>query len=69
MKDWTGNYDWSILLSFGLSATAVACIFLLPSTHQHQLPDWEDALPLEARTSGGTGAPAAASGGGDGSDD
>ena len=70
LKDWTDTYIWSIWLSFGLSATAVACIFLLPSTHQHQLPDWEDALPPEARTAGGVGTPAAApaSGGGDGSD-
>ncbi|MCH7736762.1 MAG: MFS transporter [Chloroflexi bacterium] len=71
LKDWTDTYIWSLWLSFGLSATAVLCIFFLPSTHQHQLPDWEDALPPEARTSSGAGAPAVspASGGGDGSDD
>ena len=40
LRDWTNTYDWSIILSFGLSAVAVVCIFLLPSTHQHQLPHW-----------------------------
>ena len=71
LRDWTNTYDWSILLSFGLSATAVVCIFLLPSTHQHQLPHWEDALPPEARTAGAVSAagPVVASSGGDGSDD
>ncbi len=71
LKDWTGNYDWSIILSFGLSLIAVICIFGLPSTAHHQLPHWEDALPPEARTAGGIGTPAAvpASGGGDGSGD
>jgi MFS family permease len=54
LKDWTDTYTWSLWLAFGLSATAVICILFLPSTHQHQLPDWEDALPPEARTSGVT---------------
>ncbi|MED5404446.1 MAG: MFS transporter, partial [Chloroflexota bacterium] len=57
LRDWTGAYDWSILLSFGLSAAAVVSIFFLPSTHEHQLPNWEDALPPEARTSGVTNIP------------
>jgi len=71
LKDWTGTYDWSIVLSFGLSLTAVICIFALPSTAHHQLPDWEDALPPEARTARGTGTATAAPaiGGGDGSGD
>ena len=55
LRDWTGTYDWSVLLSFGLSAAAVVSIFLLPSTRERQLPNWEDALPLEARTSGSAG--------------
>ena len=50
LKDWTGIYDWSILLSFSLSLTAVICILFLPSSSRRQLPDWEDALPPEART-------------------
>ena len=52
LKDWTGIYDWSILLSFSLSLTAVICILFLPSSSRRQLPDWEDALPPEARTAG-----------------
>ncbi|MCH9018325.1 MAG: hypothetical protein IIB89_11270, partial [Chloroflexi bacterium] len=56
-------------LAFGLSATALLCIFFLPSTHQHQLPDWEDELPPEARMSRGAPAVAPAAGGGDGSND
>ena len=51
LKDWTGIYDWSILLSFSLSLMAVFCIFFLPSSSRRQIPDWEDALPLESRTS------------------
>jgi MFS family permease len=51
LKDWTGIYDWSILLSFSLSLMAVFCILFLPSSSRRQIPDWEDALPLEARTS------------------
>jgi MFS family permease len=69
LKDWTDTYVWSLWLSFGLSATAVLSIFFLPSTHQHQLPDWEDVLPPEARSSGAAGTPAVSAGGGDGSDD
>ena len=69
LKDWTDTYTWSLWLAFGLSATAVICILFLPSTHQHQLPDWEDALPPEARTSGGAPVIAPAAGGGDGFDD
>ncbi|HCP23642.1 MAG TPA: hypothetical protein DIT90_05890 [Dehalococcoidia bacterium] len=53
LRDWTGTYDWSILLSFCLSFTAVACITLLPSSSRRQLPDWEDALPPEYRTADG----------------
>ena len=54
LKDWTGIYDWSILLSFSLSLTAVFCIMFLPSSARRQLPDWEDALPPDARTADGS---------------
>ena len=50
LRDWTGVYDWSLLLSFSLSLTAVICIIFLPSSSRRQLPDWEDSLPPEART-------------------
>ncbi len=70
LKDWTNTYDWSIILSFGLSLIAVVCILVLPSTSHHQLPHWEDALPPHARTAGGPGTPEIVpAGGDDGSDD
>lgn len=52
LRDWTGNFDATIVLSLVLSLVGVGAIFLLPSTSHHLLPDWEDALPQEARTSG-----------------
>ena len=64
LRDFTGSYVSSLWLSFGLSTLAVAAIMFLPSTRQLQLPDWEEALPPEARGNvGRTGAapePAAA---------
>ena len=50
-------YCWTILLSFIMSLGGVIAILLLPTTHSHQLPDWEDELPAEFRT--GAQAPAA----------
>ena len=50
LRDWTGSFDATMWLSLGLSLTGVICITLLPSTHHHQLPDWESELPEEART-------------------
>ena len=64
LRDWTGVYDYSLWLSFGLSMTAVICIFALPTTAHHQLPHWEEALPPEARSAART--QAAPAGGGDG---
>ena len=49
LRDLTGSYFSSLWLSFGLSTFAVAAIMFLPSTKQLQLPDWEEALPPEAR--------------------
>ena len=49
LRDLTGSYVSSLWLSFGLSTLAVFAIMLLPSTKIRQLPDWEEALPLEAR--------------------
>ena len=43
-------YCWTILLSFVMSLGGVIAILLLPTTHRHQLPDWEDELPAEFRT-------------------
>ena len=49
LRDITGAYVWPLWLSFGLSVLAVVAIVFLPSTKQLQLPDWEEALPPEAR--------------------
>ncbi len=49
LRDLTGSYVSSLWLSFGLSTLAVAAIMFLPSTKRLQLPDWEEALPPEAR--------------------
>ena len=49
LRDMTGSYVSSLWLSFGLSTLAVAAILFLPSTKRLQLPDWEEALPPEAR--------------------
>ena len=49
LRDFTGAYYWPLWLSFGLSTLAVDAIMFLPSTKRLQLPDWEEALPPEAR--------------------
>ena len=49
LRDITGTYVSSLWLSFGLSTLAVFAILFLPSTNRLQLPDWEEALPPEAR--------------------
>ena len=50
LRDITGAYVWPLWLSFGLSTLAVVAILFLPNTKRLQLPDWEEALPPEART-------------------
>ena len=49
LRDWTGNFDATMGLSLVLSLAGVLSILVLPSTSHHQLPDWEDGLPEEAR--------------------
>lgn len=50
LRDWTGSFTATMALSIVMSGVGVASILLLPNTHRHQLPDWEDALPEEMRT-------------------
>ena len=59
LRDFTGDYTWSLLLAFALSVVGVICILGLPDTRIRQLPKWEDALPPEARI----GAPPSIAGG------
>ena len=49
LRDVTGAYFWPLWLSFGLSVLAVVAILFLPSTKRLQIPDWEEALPPDAR--------------------
>ncbi|MBQ10276.1 MAG: hypothetical protein CMJ45_01860 [Planctomyces sp.] len=51
LRDLTGNFNVTILASLALSGVGVAAIYLLPNTSHHLLPDWEEALPQEARSS------------------
>ena len=50
LRDWTGGFDATMGLSLALSLTGVFSIVLLPATNRHQLPDWEQELPVEAQT-------------------
>jgi MFS family permease len=48
--DLTGGYNAAVVLSFSLSLVGVISIAVLPSTHQHLIPGWDEALPPEARS-------------------
>ena len=56
LYDVSGAYAWPLWLSFGLSTLAVVAIVFLPNTRRLQLPEWEEALPPEARTGLAAGA-------------
>ena len=56
LYDLSGAYFWPLWLSFGLSTLAVVAIVFLPNTRHLQLPEWEEALPPEARTGLAAGA-------------
>ena len=45
----TGGYTATVALSFIMSLIGVVAIMFLPTTHRHQLPDWEQRLPAELR--------------------
>ena len=57
LRDLTGGFNYTMALSLVLSLIGVASIMFLPGTHRHQLPDWEDALPPEYRTTPAGSAP------------
>jgi MFS family permease len=52
LRDATGGYTSSIMLSFAVSLIGVISIILLPATSRQQVPDWEKALPPEIRALG-----------------
>ena len=67
----TDGYTATIALSFVMSLIGVVTILFLPTTHRHQLPDWEAELPAElqprpAGTAATAPAPAPAGSGGNG---
>jgi MFS family permease len=49
LRDLTGDYTLALVCSFVLSLMGTLSILVLPSTAQRQLPEWEQALPPEAR--------------------
>ena len=58
----TDGYTATIALSFVMSLIGVVTILFLPTTHRHQLPDWEAELPAELQPRpAGTAATAPAS--------
>jgi len=51
LRDWTGDFTATLVLSLSLSMVGVISILMLPGTTHHLIPHWEDALPQEARSS------------------
>ena len=49
LRDLTGDYTLALACSFVLSLMGATAILILPSTTHHQIPKWEEALPLEVR--------------------
>jgi predicted MFS family arabinose efflux permease len=50
LRDLTETFTVTIGLSLVLSLVGVFSILFLPGTHRHQIPDWEEGLPEEFRT-------------------
>jgi MFS family permease len=51
LRDLTGDYTLSLACSFVLSLMGATAILVLPSTTHHQLPEWEEGLPLDVHSS------------------
>jgi MFS family permease len=49
LRDLTGDYTLPLVCSFVLSMMGTLAILVLPSTAHRQIPEWEKALPPEAR--------------------
>jgi MFS family permease len=49
LRDVSGDYTLALACSFVLSLMGATAIMILPSTTYHQIPKWEEALPLEVR--------------------
>ena len=48
--DLTGGYQLAWIVSIAASVTGAVSILLLEPTSKPLIPDWEDALPVEARS-------------------
>jgi MFS family permease len=50
LRDLTGDYTLALVCSFVLSLMGATAILILPSTTRHQIPEWEEALPPDIRS-------------------
>ena len=50
LRNWTGDFDATILLSLVLSLVGVVSILFLPTTSRHLMPHWDAELPRAARS-------------------
>ena len=48
--DWRGSYDLAWFISIAASLGGVACILLLEPTSRLLIPNWQESLPPEARS-------------------
>ena len=49
--DMTNTYAGPLIMSLSFSLLGLASALLLPSPRARLIPDWEEALPVEARLS------------------
>jgi hypothetical protein len=50
MRELTGSYTSTLILSFALSIAGAISILVLPTTSCRLCANWEDSLPPEARS-------------------
>ena len=48
--DMTGQFASPVILSSALSLVGLVSVLLLPTTSRHLIPNWEESLPPEARS-------------------
>jgi MFS family permease len=45
LRDWTGDFNATMVLSLGMSLLGVISVVFLPNTARLQIPDWEKSIP------------------------
>ena len=50
LRNFTGDFTLTMVLSLLLSMVGVVSILVLPSTSHHQIPNWEESLPAGYRS-------------------